>query len=63
MSEGWPSGGDGGDVVCVVFNVVLRVVIVVICVCCDGVIHGEILVALSVLAGCPCVVVALVFVV
>ena len=40
------------DVIMCVGNVVLMVVIVVICVCCDGVNHGEILVALSVLAGC-----------
>ena len=48
----WPSGGDDDNVVSCVANVVLDVVMVVICVCCDGVNHGEILVALSVLAGC-----------
>ena len=48
----WPNGDDGDDVVFCVVYVVLMVVMVVICCCCDGVSHGEILVALSVLAGC-----------
>ena len=59
----WPSVSSDDNVMFCVVHVVLDVDIVVICVCCDGVIHGEILVALSVLAGCPCVVVALVVVV
>ena len=58
----WPNGEGGDDVVfCVVYDV-LMVVMVVICCCCDGVIYGEILVALSVLAGCyggSCVVILL----
>ena len=40
------------DVMLCVVNVVLDVDIVVIYGCCDGVIYGEILVALSVWAGC-----------
>ena len=59
----WPNRARGGDVVFGVVNVVLDVVIVVICRCCDGVVHGELLVDLIMLAGCPCVVVALVVVV
>ena len=40
----WPSGGDGGDMVFVVDDVVLDVVCVAICVGCDGEKHGEVLV-------------------
>ena len=43
----WPSMCDGVDVVFCVVNVVLDVVMVVICCCGDGVIYGEILVALG----------------
>ena len=52
----WPNGDGGEDVVSCVVNVDLEVVMVVICCCCDGVSHGEILVALGVLAGCLCIV-------
>ena len=41
---GWPNGGGGMDVVFVVDLVVLGVVYVVICVGCDGVSYGEVLV-------------------
>ena len=40
----WPNGGGDGDVVFVVDCVVLDVVIVVVCVGCDGEKHGEVLV-------------------
>ena len=50
----WPSGSDVDNVVSCVANVVLDVVIVVICGCCDGVVHGEPLVILVMLAGCNC---------
>ena len=52
----WPSACGGDDVVSCVVNVDLEVVMVVICCCCDGVSHGEILVALGVLASCLCIV-------
>ena len=42
-SEGWPSGGDGGDVVFVVDHVVIDVVYVVIYVGFVGENHGEVL--------------------
>ena len=48
----WPNGDGDDDVVSCVGYVALDVVMVVICVGCDGVIYGEILVALSELAGC-----------
>ena len=47
----WPNGDGGDDVVFCVVYVVLMVVMVVICCCCDGVIYGEILVALVLVAG------------
>ena len=48
---GWPNGGGGMDVVFVVDLVVLGVVYVVICVGCDGVSCGEVLVVLAIVAG------------
>ena len=48
---GWPNGEGGDDVVFVVDYVALDVVIVVICVGCDGGNHGEVLVILVVVAG------------
>ena len=56
-------GSDDDNVMFRVVHVVLDVDIVVICVCCDGVIHGEPLVIFIMLAGCTCMVVALVVVV
>ena len=50
--KGWPSVCGGDDVVSCVVKVVIDVVIVVICVCCDGGIHGEVLVILVLVAGC-----------
>ena len=51
MCVGWPNGNGGDDVVFCVVHVVIDVVIVVICVGCDGGIHGEVLVILVVVAG------------
>ena len=51
MCRVWPSGGGDGDVVFVVDCVVLDVVIVVVCVGCDGVGCGEVLVVLVLVAG------------
>ena len=51
VGEGWPNEGGDGDVVFVVDYVALDVVIVVICVGCDGGNHGEVLVILVVVAG------------
>ena len=39
----WPNGDGGDDVVSCVVHVVFMVVMVVICGCCDGVIHGDLL--------------------
>ena len=39
----WPNGDGGDDVGSCVVHVVFMVVMVVICVCCDGVIHGNLL--------------------
>ena len=44
MYEGWPSGWWCDDVVFVVDCVVINVVIVVICICCDDCVHGDLLV-------------------
>ena len=43
MCVGWPNGDGGVDVVFVVDYVALDVVIVDICVGCDGGNHGEVL--------------------
>ena len=48
---GWPNGNGGGDVVFCVVHVVLMVVIVVICVGCDVMTHGEVGVILVIVAG------------
>ena len=48
---GWPNGGGGMDVVFVVDLVALDVVMVVTCVGCDGVNHGEVLVTLVLVSG------------
>ena len=40
----WPNGVMAVDVVFVVDYVVIDVVIVVICICCDDCVHGELLV-------------------
>ena len=51
VCDGWPNGGGDGDVVFVVDCVVFDVVIVVVCVGCDGVSCGEVLVVLELGAG------------
>ena len=56
----WPNGDSDDDVVSCVVHVVFMVVIVGICCGCDGNDHGEVLVILILLAGCPSIVVALV---
>ena len=43
VGEGWPSVCGDDDVVFCVVKVVIEVVMVVICVGCDGGIHGEML--------------------
>ena len=59
MSEGWPNGDGGVDVVFVVDYVVLNVVIVVICCCCVALYNGDLLSSSMMLLmmgrGLPCV--------
>ena len=60
---GWPNVCGDDDVVSCVVKVVIDVVIVAICVGCDGVSHGEVLVILIMWAGCTLYCCALILVV